>query len=83
MLCLSIMHAMINDSFFFRHWVYVLLLFCMSNILKKNKYGVFIFLIVSADLNYLTGKPKVDFVELSHDKDEFMDEKQPQTQFRF
>lgn len=63
--------------------MYVLLLFCMSNILKKNKNGVFILLIVYADLNYLTGKPKVDFVELSHDKDEFMDEKQPQTQFRF
>lgn len=60
-----------------------LLLFCMSNILKKNKNGVVFFLIVSADLNYLTGKPKVDFVELSPDKDEFMDEKQPQTQFRF
>lgn len=82
MLCLSTMHAMIM-ILFFRHWVYVLLLFCMSNILKKNKNGVFIFLIVSADLNYLTGKPKVDFVERSHDKDEFMDEKQPQTQFRF
>lgn len=61
--------------FFFRYWVYVLFLFCMLNIFKKNKNGVFIFLIVFVDLNYLIGKLKVDFVEWFYDKDEFIDEK--------
>lgn len=29
---------------------------------------MFLFLIVTADLNYLTSKPIVDFVEIFHDK---------------
>lgn len=67
MLCLSTMHAMIDDSFFSGIGCTFNFYFVCQIFLKKNKNGVFIFLMVSADLNYLTGKPKVDFVELSHE----------------
>lgn len=61
MLCFSTMHAMMFLSS--RHYMYV----CMSNIITKLKTCVFIFQIDTADLNYSTGNPTVDFVVLSHD----------------
>lgn len=67
MLCLSTMHAMINGFFFQAlHVRLAPFQYCMSYILKQLKSGVFIFQIFSSALNYLTGKPTADFVELSH-----------------